>query len=133
LQKSALPKSDCRSNERVEGELLVFEKAEIKVEREKEFGELRAVVARAFANSTEKFLHQVQRKGLRVRRFEEILSARVFEAIDATLLKSKVAAKSLYDALPLPDQGQMREFYLSELEQISVPLRHKFHKLYQYY
>jgi hypothetical protein len=112
---------------------VVFEKAEIKVEKEKEFGELRAVVARAFANSTEKFLHQVQRKGLRVRRFEEILSARVFEAIDATLLKSRVAAKSLYDALPLPDQGQMREFYLSELEQISVPLRHKFHKLYQYY
>jgi len=133
LQKSALPKSDCRSKERVEGELLVFEKAEIKVEKEKEFGELRAVVARAFANSTEKFLHQVQRKGLRVRRFEEILAARVFEAIDATLLKSRVAAKNLYDALPLPDQGQMREFYLSELEQISVPLRHKFHKLYQYY
>jgi hypothetical protein len=57
----------------------------------------------------------------------------VFEAIDATLLKSGVAAKNLYEALTLPDQGQMREFYLSELEQISVPLRHKFHKLYQYY
>jgi hypothetical protein len=112
---------------------LVFEKAEIKVEKEKEFGELRAVVARAFAGSAEKFLHQVQRKGLRVRGFEEILAARVFEAIDATLLRSKVAAKSLYESLPLPDQGQMREFYLSELEQIAVPLRHRFHKLYQYY
>ena len=112
---------------------MIFEKAEIKVEKEKEFGELRAVVARAFANSTEKFLHQVQRKGLRIRRFEEILAARVFESIDVALLKSGVAAKKLYEALALPDQGQMREFYLSELEQISVPLRHKFHKLYQYY
>jgi hypothetical protein len=112
---------------------VVFEKAEIKIEHEKEFSALRAVIARAFASSTEKFLHQVQRKGLRVRRFEEILAARVFEAIDATLLKSGVAAKNLYEALTLPDQGQMREFYLSELEQISAPLRHKFHKLYQYY
>jgi hypothetical protein len=112
---------------------LVFEKAEIKVEKEKEFGELRAVVARAFASSTEKFLQQVQRKGLRIRRFEEILAARVFEAVDSALVKSGIAAKNLYDALTLADQGQMREFYLSELEQISVPLRHKFHKLYQYY
>jgi len=47
---------------------VVFEKAEIKVEHEKEFSALRAVVARAFANSTEKFLYQVQRKGLRIRR-----------------------------------------------------------------
>ena len=112
---------------------MVFEKAEIKVEREKEFGELRAVVVRAFADSAEKFLKQVQRKGLRIRHFEEILAARVFEAIDAALVRSGVAAKSLYEALTLPDQGQMREFYLSELEQIDVPLRHKFHKLYQYY
>jgi hypothetical protein len=112
---------------------VVFEKAEIKVEREKEFGELRAVVERAFAVSAEKFLKQVQRKGIRIRRFEEILAARVFEAVDAALVKSGVAAKNLYDALTLADQGQMREFYLSELEQISVPLRHKFHKLYQYY
>ena len=112
---------------------VVFEKAEIKVEREKEFAELRAVVARAFAGSAEKFLRQVQRKGIRIRRFEEILTARVFEAIDATLLRSGVAAKGLYDALTLPDQGQMREFYLSELEQVDIPMRHRFQKLYQYY
>jgi len=57
----------------------------------------------------------------------------VFEAIDATLLKSGVAAKNLYEALTLPDQGQDARVLLVELEQISVPLRHKFHKLYQYY
>jgi len=39
----------------------------------------------------------------------------------------------LYQALPLSDQAQMREFYLSQLETVDIALRHKFKKLYQYY
>ena len=39
----------------------------------------------------------------------------------------------LYQALPVSDQAQMREFYLSKLEDVDQALRHKFQKLYQYY
>jgi hypothetical protein len=39
----------------------------------------------------------------------------------------------LYEALPVSDQAQMREFYLSRLESVEVALRHKFKRLYQYY
>jgi len=42
-------------------------------------------------------------------------------------------ASELYQALPVSDQAQMRELYLSKLEGIDVALRHKFRKLYQYY
>ena len=42
-------------------------------------------------------------------------------------------AKQLYEALPVSDQAQMREFYLSKLEDGRRALRHKFKKLYQYY
>jgi hypothetical protein len=34
--------------------------------------------------------------------------------------------------LPVSDQGQMREFYLSKIEEVEPALRVKFHKLYQY-
>ena len=46
---------------------------------------------------------------------------------------SKLSAWQLYQALPLSDQAQMREFYLSKLETVDTALRHKFKKLYQYY
>jgi len=39
----------------------------------------------------------------------------------------------LYEALPLSDQAQIREFYLSKVEEVDAALRTKFHKLYQYY
>ena len=42
-------------------------------------------------------------------------------------------AQKLYESLPVSDQAQMREFYLSKLEGVEVALRHKFKKLYQYY
>jgi len=42
-------------------------------------------------------------------------------------------AKDLYSALTLNDQAQMKEFYLSRIEEVAPELRAKFHKLYQYY
>jgi hypothetical protein len=46
---------------------------------------------------------------------------------------SDLSAWQLYQALPVSDQAQMREFYLSKLEGIDGALRHRFRKLYQYY
>ena len=50
-----------------------------------------------------------------------------------TLREARKTAKGLYQELTVTDQGQMREFYLSKLEQVEEPLRHKFRKIFQYY
>jgi len=66
-----------------------------------------------------------------VRDFEVVLAKGIFEQVDETLEKAR--AQSLYQALALSDQGQMREFYLSKIEEVAPGLRAKFQKLYRCY
>ena len=107
-----------------------FEQATIKVEKAQEFSRLQAAVEHAFLpENAERFLKQLDRKGIRVRDFEAILAQRVLESVG----ESGLNARQLYESLPVSDQGQMREFYLSKLETVDQVLRHKFRKLYQYY
>jgi hypothetical protein len=42
-------------------------------------------------------------------------------------------APASYGSLTLSDEAQMREFYLSKIEEIEPALRTRFKKLYQYY
>ena len=107
-----------------------FEKAAIKVEKVEEFSRLQTAVEQAFLpEKAESFLKQLDRKGIRVRDFDAVLAKRVLESVIA----AELGARQLYEALPVSDQAQMREFYLSKLEGVDVALRHKFKKLYQYY
>jgi hypothetical protein len=109
---------------------MAFEQAAIQVEKQREFADLKGAVEGAFhGKSVEQFLKLLDRKGIRVRDFEAVLAARALEEA----AKSEVKAWSLYQALTLSDQAQMREFYLSKLEEVDASLRHKFKKLYQYY
>jgi hypothetical protein len=39
----------------------------------------------------------------------------------------------LYQALTVSDQAQLREFYLSRIEEVAPALRTKFQQLYRYY
>jgi hypothetical protein len=112
-----------------------FEQAAIKIEQQKEFAKLEAAVEQAFLpDKAERFLKQLDRKGIRVREFDAVLAARVLEdAVGGAPASSGLSAWHLYQALPLSDQAQMREFYLSKLETVDIALRHKFKKLYQYY
>ena len=114
---------------------MAFEQATIRVEKQQEFAKLQAAVEQAFLpEKVERFLKQLDRKGIRVREFDAVLSARVLEdAVGGSAAKSDLSAWQLYQALPLSDQAQMREFYLSKLESVDVALRHKFRKVYQYY
>jgi hypothetical protein len=114
---------------------MAFEQATIKVEKQEEFAKLQAAVEQAFLpEKVERFLKQLDRKGIRVREFDGVLAARLLEdAVGGPAAKSGLSAWQLYQALPLSDQAQMREFYLSKLETVDVALRHKFKKLYQYY
>jgi hypothetical protein len=108
-----------------------FEQATIKVEKAQEFSELRAAVEQAFQPANvERFLKQLDRKGIRIRDFDAVLMAKVLEDVTGA---TGLNAARLYQALPVSDQAQMREFYLSQLEGADVALRHKFKKLYQYY
>ena len=69
-----------------------------------------------------------------MREFDGVLASRVLEDVGGgTAASSGLSAWQLYQALPLCDQAQMREFYLSKLETVDIALRHKFKKLYQYY
>ncbi len=123
-QKTSLQDDNCL-------EMTVgFEKAAIKVEKVEDFSRLQTAVEQAFLpEKAESFLKQLDRKGIRVRDFDAVLAKRVLESV----VTAELGARQLYEALPVSDQAQMREFYLSKLEGVEVALRHKFKKLYQYY
>jgi ABC-type Zn uptake system ZnuABC Zn-binding protein ZnuA len=108
-----------------------FERVPIKVEKEQEFARLKGAVEQAFLpTKVEQFLKQLDRKGIRVREFDAVLAQRLLESVAG---EAGLEAKQLYESLPVSDQAQMREFYLSKLETVDQALRHKFKKLYQYY
>ena len=111
-----------------------FEQAAIKVQKEKEFGELKAALERIFATeNAEQFLKKLQSKGIRIRDFDLVLASGVFEQLDDELAKPGNDARKLYQDLVLSDQAQIREFYLSKVEEVEAGLRAKYQKLYRYY
>ena len=113
---------------------MAFEQAAIKIEKQQEFGELQNAVEQSFLpKKVERLLKQLDRKGIRIREFDAVLSARALEGVAGSTWGSGLSAWQLYQVLPLSDQAQMREFYLSKLETVDIALRHKFKKLYQYY
>jgi len=88
------------------------------------FGAVRSSIESAFSSSqVAGFLKSVERNGVRVRHFEDVLAK-------GLLGKSTQAD---YAQLSNGDQGQIREFYLGRLEQVPGDLRKKFFKLYAYY
>jgi hypothetical protein len=110
---------------------VAFEQAAIRVENAQEFSRLQSAVEQAFLpEKVERFLKQLDRKGIRIRNFDAVLTERILEAVVG---ESELNAQHLYQSLPVSDQALMREFYLSKLEGVAVALRHKFKKLYQYY
>jgi len=107
---------------------MAFEQAAIKVEKTQEYSRLQAAIEQAFLpNKVEGFLKQMDRKGIRIRDFDGLLAQRVLDGDTAQ------NSQQLYQSLTLSDQAQIREFYLSKLEEVDIALRHKFKKLYQYY
>ena len=56
-------------------------------------------------------------------------------AAGQTKLAQQCAAfgEAQYRKLSPSDQGQIRELYLASLEQVALPLRDRFFKLYAYY
>ncbi|MGH9500803.1 MAG: hypothetical protein ACRD3L_16820 [Terriglobales bacterium] len=107
-----------------------FEQGTIKVEKEKEYEELKSAISHAFSpDRVEKFLKRVNRESVRMRDWDAVLAKRILERV----IEGPVKARELYGALPVSDQAQMREFYLSRVEEVDPKLRTKFQKLFRYY
>ncbi len=111
-----------------------FQQPVIGVERQAEFAQLQSALDRVFSTGgVEGFLRLLQRKGVPIRDFDRVLSEKLLEQADRELGKSGRSAKQWYDALSVGDQAQVREFYLTALEAVDLPLREKFKQLYRYY
>ena len=62
---------------------------------------------------------------------QDVVRLRGSVVIEHTL--AKLGAQKLYQALTVSDQAQMREFYLSKVEEVDPVMRTKFQQLYRYY
>jgi hypothetical protein len=102
----------------------MYEKALIAVENQLTYGEVHAAIASRFTPpNVANFLQSVQRAGLRIRSFEDVVHAGLLgDAIPAAWRK-----------LGNADQGQIREYYLASVEKVEPALRAKYLKLYAYY
>ena len=111
-----------------------FEQGIIKIDRTQEFQELKDGIERTFRpESIGQFLKRVQSAGLRVRDLDLVLARGIFEDVDETLAKAGKTAQSLYKVLTVSDQAQIREFYLSRVEEVATEWRARFQKVYRYY
>jgi hypothetical protein len=111
-----------------------FQQAGIGVEKQAEFEQLSSALKRVFgAGGVESFLRLLQRKKVAIRDFDRVLREKLLEQADGGLRNSGRGAKQWYDALSVGDQAQVREFYLTALEAVDLPLREKFKQLYRYY
>ena len=88
------------------------------------FGAVKTAIETSFSSGKVRdFLRSLERQGLRIREFEDVLGK--------GLLGPKTAGD--YKRLPDGDQGQIREFYLASLEKVAPELRQQFFRLYSYY
>jgi hypothetical protein len=111
-----------------------FQQAALRVEKLDEFEQFRSALVRVFAvDAVADFLRLLQRKRVPIRDFDRVLRGKLLERADRKLAQAGKSAQQLYEALPVSDQAQVREFYLTALEAVDLPLREKFNKLYRYY
>jgi hypothetical protein len=111
-----------------------FRQAGISVEKGEEFNQLHSALQRVFsADVVPGFLRLLARKGVPIRDFDRLLREKLLEQADRQLGHSGQSAQQWYDALPVGDQAQVREFYLTALEVVDLPLRERFKQLYRYY
>ena len=102
----------------------MYEQAVLPIFDPQTFGAVKTSVASSFEPArVAGFLKSVEQAKLRVRDFESVARK--------GLLGAAIAGE--YSRLTFSDQGQIREFYLSQLERVAPELRQKFFKLYAYY
>ena len=106
-----------------------FTQAGIGIENRQAFEQLQARIDRALGPAAERFLKSLSARRIRIREFEALLAQGLLQA--AAPDASPAGDEKLYRALTLSDQGQMREYYLTAIEQVPDELRSRFHTLYR--
>jgi 7,8-dihydro-6-hydroxymethylpterin-pyrophosphokinase len=107
-----------------------FEQATIGVVKQREFSDLRTAIERSLAGEqVVKFLKALESRNIRVRNLDAVLAANLIDLVTGAKTGT---AQALYQGLPVSDQAQVRESYLSKIEEVDPALRAKFHKVYQY-
>ncbi len=102
----------------------IFQQAVLAVADPSRFRAIQSAIDQSFAaTNVDTFFRSLERRGLRIRDFEKVLSS--------GQLGEQTAAE--YAHLGNADQGQIRELYLASLEKVPAELRRKFFKLYAYY
>ena len=102
----------------------LYERPPVAVDDSPTFTTVRDAIQTSFAAANvDRFLKSLQRANLRIREFEAVLRSG----------KLGTSAAELYARLTAGDQGLVRELYLAALEQVDLPLRDKYFKLYAYY
>ncbi len=102
----------------------IFQQAVLAVVDPGPFGAVQSAIDQSFAaTGIDKFFRSLDRRKLRIRDFDKVLSSGTLGEPTATQ----------YASLGNADQGQIREHYLATLEKVAPKLRHKFFKLYAYY
>src|SRR5260370_39481290 len=110
---------------------MAFVQAAIKVGNEQGFGELKAAIVQVFtADRITKYLKKLSGQNIRIRDWDAILAAGTIDVIGESKLG---AVRSLNGLLTVPDEGHIRELYLSKVDEGEPALRARVRKLYRYY
>ena len=109
---------------------MAFVQATIAVQSSETFAKLKAAVESALSPANvDAYLKGLSKAGLKVREFERALEKSVLEQANGG---RQGDAATLYNQLPVSDQGQMREFYLTRIEQVPSEIRTRHRKVFQY-
>jgi len=106
---------------------MAFERAEIPVVNAGSFTTLKSAIEDAFQqNNVERILKSLDSEDVQIRNVEKVI------AVHLRSEKLEGAAWMLYSQLSLSDQGQIREYYLTKVEELPPELRRKYKKLFRY-
>ena len=107
-----------------------FEQAGLPIVDAEKFGRLHAAISKTLdAKNAEAFLKQVTKAGIRIRHFETALQNGLLDGVAGF---QKGEGWNLFAALPVTDQAQVREHYLTEIEKVELRLRKKYQRVYEY-
>jgi hypothetical protein len=101
-----------------------FVQAPLPVENVEAFNNLKSLISAGLEQGTEPFLKSL-RSGIQIRDFAAVAAAGLLDS-------GAQKAKAIYDALNVTEQAQIREFYLTKIEEIDPELRRKYKKLFRY-
>ena len=104
-----------------------FERAEIPVVNAGSFETLKNAIDEAFREDMlDRTLKSLESASLQIRDVEKVIANHLRSE------KLKGRAWGLYSDLGLSDQGQIREYYLTKVEELDPELRRKYKKLFRY-